>query len=237
MKFITLDLESTGLSSEFHELTEIAILNNETMELVEWDIRIRHPERCSKEALMITNKTAAELTQRGRYLEDCIDEIDEFVKSVSQDPDEIVCVGHNILSFDRNWLEKKWKSHNRVWLANYYLCTMQMSKKFTKQILGIPKTSHSLDNMIKLAGLKESAKKHNSISDTQQAYFLYMYFLQRGIKPTEFIKLSPSLMENLSKPTVVKNSKRKIDFDAGEVLSSIQDETNNEQAFEEDNDD
>ena len=145
MKFITLDLESTGLSPEFHELTEIAILNNETMELVEWDIKIRHPERCSKDALMITNKTANELTKRGRYLEDCIDEIDEFIKSVSKDPDEIVCIGHNILSFDRNWLEKQWKKHNKIWLANYYLDTLQMSKKFTKQILGIQKTSHSLD--------------------------------------------------------------------------------------------
>ena len=236
MKYILLDIESDGLSPKYHEITEIAILNCETLELCEWDIRIRHPERASKEAMMITNKTPAELARRGRYLEECADEIDEFIKSISKDPDEIVCIGHNC-SFDRNFLEHCWKAMNRRWLANYWLDTKAMCKKFTKQNLGIQKTSHALTNMLKLVGIKEAPGAHMSIIDVKHTYALYMYMIQKGLRNTEFVKMSPTLMENLCKPTIIKNSKKKIDLGVADIQSSLSEETNNEEPYEEDNDD
>ena len=235
MKYILGDIESTGLKPGWHEITEIAILDCETLELCEWDIKIRHPERCSKEAMMVTNKTPAELISRGRYIEECADEIDDFIRSVSDDPDEIVFIGHSV-SYDRTMLEHAWKAMNRRWLVNYYLDTKAMAKKFTKQILGIQKTSHALTNMLALAGIKEAPGAHASIIDVKHTYALYMHMIQRGLKNSEFIKLSPALMQNLSKPTVIKNSSKKIDLDINDIQSSIMDETDNDTGFE-DNDD
>ena len=221
MKFVTLDVESTGLSPTFHELTEISILNNETLELVSWDIKIRHPERCSKEALMITQKTAKELMSRGRYIEECIPEVDEFLKSISRDPDDIVSIAHNA-NFDRNQLETKWKENNKVWLANYWLDTMQMSKRFTKQILGIQKTSHALSNMIKLAGINEIPGAHASLVDVKNTFALYLHMQQRGLKNTEFIKLSSTLMNDLTgKKTITKQSKKIDDKEISNVMESL----------------
>lgn len=235
MDYVVVDIESVGLKPGFHEITEIAILNVKTMELAEWDIKIRHPERCSQEALLITNKTPQQLISRGKYIEDCIDDIDAFIKAVSKDPDEIVCVGHNS-SFDRRFLELCWKNLNHTWLANYWLDTMAMSKKFTRQILGIQKTSHALSNMVKLAEIQETPGAHDSITDVINTFKLYNFFIQRGMKNSEFIHLSPALMENLVlKPTKTVKKQKINDADIKDVFGSMDNSIID--TDEEDNDD
>lgn len=218
MERICLDIETNGLA-DFHEITEISILNCSSMEQVTWDIKIKYPQRSSKDALLITGKTAQELATRGRYIEQVIPEINEFIQSISKDPDDIIAIGHNV-SFDRRFLENKWKANNSKFPVNYYLCTMEMSKRFSRNILNIKnKMSFSLSNMLKIASIKEIPGQHQSTIDVQNCYRLYMYMKSRGMPDTEFIKLSPSLMQNLVK-TAKPNKKIKLDDEIENVLSS-----------------
>lgn len=204
MEYIVCDIETTGLNPAYHEISEISILKCSDMTLMSWDIKIEYPRRADETAMFITGQNPYHLASRGRYLKECVDEVDEFMRGISHDPDEIACIGHNN-SFDRNWLEKKWAALDRKWLCNYWIDTLAMSKKFTKQMLGIKKTSHALTNVLKVAGLKEIPGAHKSIIDVQNTYRLYSLFLQRGMKTTEFIKLSPTLLNNIVKKTNKKD--------------------------------
>ena len=220
MKKIIIDVETNGTRPDYHELTEISILDCETLNQITWEVKIRFPQRCSKEALMITNKTPEELMSRGRYIETILDEVDEFIKSISEDPDDIVALAHNA-SFDRNFMETKWKQHNRIFPVNYWLDTLQMSRRFTKTILGIQKTSHALGNMMKHAGLSELPGAHASTVDCQNLFRLYTYMKQRGLQDSEFIKLSPSLMQNLTKTSTKKPVAKKQKTDLSEITNVI----------------
>ncbi len=226
MKYVVLDIETTGFSVEKQEITEISILRCEDLVQCTWDVLIKHPERASPEALEVTHKTIGELMSRGRHLEDIMDEIDEFMKDISNDPDEIVCIGHYV-RFDRNFLETKWKEFGKTWKANYWLDTWEMSKKYVKNVVKIKeKTPFDLKNMLKLASIKELPGAHSSTVDVQNTYKLYMHMLKRGMSNSEFIKMSPTLLESASKPTKqAKTKKKELDFaELSNIADSLKEE-------------
>ena len=89
------------------------------------------------------------------------------------------------------------------------------------------KTSHALGSMMKHAGLSELPGAHASTVDCQNLYRLYTYMKQRGLQDSEFIKLSPSLMQNLTKTAAKKPVMKKQKTDLSEitnVISSLEDD-------------
>jgi len=214
MKKIVADIETTGLA-DYHEITEISILDCETLEQITWMVKIKHPEKASKEALFITKKTIPELLSRGRYIEEIIPEVNEFINSISSnDPDDIVVIGWNI-SFDRSRLENAWKNAGFMFPANYYLCAMEMSKKYVRNVLNKKeKMSFKLSNIMKFASINVDGENHDSQTDTQSTYKMYMFLKSRGMTDSEFIRLSPTLMKDLSAPTGnLKKTGKKIDLE------------------------
>lgn len=200
MQKVVLDIETVGLKCGFHEITEVSILDCQTLEQKTWFIKVQHPERASKEALMITNKNIKELCTRGDLIQDVIPQIEEFLVKISEnDPDNLCCIGHNV-SFDRRFLEDAFNVAGKKFPANYWLCTMDMSKKFSKNILKIAeKMSFALSNMCKLASITTPNDMHTSAADVQVTYKLYMYMKTRGMSDSLFIKLSPALLSSVSK--------------------------------------
>lgn len=238
MYFALIDVESTGLSCEYQELTEISVLNCQNLEQVLWEIKIKHPERCSKEALLVTHKTAQELASRGRYIEEVIPEINDFLSNITKDPDDLCIIAHNA-SFDRRFVEHFWKKLDYTFPANYWLDTLSMSKRFVKQILNInTKTSFALSNMLKLAGIKEKPGAHQSLVDVQNTYCLYMYMKSRGMSNSEFIKLSPSLIENISAKKITKTGRKtKIDDkEVSNVMMAMESDTSSIEYVDENDD-
>ncbi len=227
MEYYLVDTETTGLKNGFHELTEISIIRCKDRAQKVWLVKIKHPERASKEALHITGKTVNELLSRGRYIEDILDEVDDFLKEDKEEPDGRVMIAHNA-PFDRRFLEGVWEQQGRTWLANYWLDTKEMGRKFVK---GIPnptnaKISLSLDNLLKVANIKNiESGAHSAEVDARNTYRLWDKFKTVGISNTEFTKLSPTIMNSIGikKTSNVKPPKaNNFDLnDIGDVSSDL----------------
>jgi len=237
MKYVVLDIETTGFSPQKQEITEVSILRCEDLVQCTWDVLIKHPENADPGALEVTKTSIEELMSRGRHIEDITDEIDDFIKEVSSDPDEIVCIGHYV-RFDRSFLEHNWELSNKIWKANYWLDTYEMSKKYVKNIAKIEeKTSCSLTNMLKLASIRELPGAHSSTVDVQNTYKLYMHMLKRGMTNSEYIKLSPTLLTGITKtakPTKTRKTKKKeLDFnELSNIADSLAEDLSQEGNFE-----
>ena len=240
MYYFMTDIESSGLSVEFNEITEISCLDCQTLEQITWMIRIRRPEKCSKEAMYITNKTPEELMSRGRYIEEVLDEISEFILKGGTEIDEVCVIGHNVVNFDRKFLEYNFSSNGKKFPAIYYLDTLKMSKKYTKDILGIRKTSHKLNDLMITANIKtaETENMHTSATDVRNNFRLWKKMIADGMVNSLFIQMSPAY---LAEPNKVENKpikkKGKKSKPEEYSLDDIMEEQSTEPFFEEDNDD
>ena len=204
MKYFVIDTETNGLKCGFHELTEISILDCQTLEQITWMIRIRNPERSNKVAMQITNKTPNELASWGRYIESVLDEINNFLIGNVDEVDEICMIAHSA-SFDRRFMEHSFQTNNKTFVAQYWLDTVPFAKKFAKQYLGLKKTSVALERILVTADIKNvELGAHSSEVDVRNTFRLWKYMVARGMSNTEFIKMSPTLLQ--TKPTVAKGA-------------------------------
>lgn len=225
MKYRIIDSESTGLKVNVHELTELSIIDCDSMVQKNWLFGIKNPKVADPFALQLTGKTIKELTSRQLFLEHVIDEIDEFVKDGEEDADNIVMIAHNA-SFDRRMVEYNWSVFGRKFPANYWLDTVNISKKYVKNVLKIrEKVSFAQSEMIKLLNLKsfESQGQHSAEVDARNLYRMWNHMVKQGkISNTEFIKLSPAVDgSNVTK----SNKKVKLNYnDESEVLEDIMDD-------------
>ena len=237
MRYFVIDLESDGLKCGYNQITECSILNCQTMEQITWLIRIKDPKRCSKQALYVTKKTAEELMSRGRYIEDVLDEISEFILRDVASSDEIVMIAHNS-SFDRRFIEDAYMSNKKKFPGVYWLCTKEMSSKYTKNVLGIQKTSHALNEMLITAKIKsaETDDIHSACVDTRNTFRLWKKMVSDGMSNSLFIKMSPAYLEEDTKaaPTKKKGKKSKAEEFS---LEDIMEEQTDQPFEEEDNDD
>jgi len=221
MEYYLVDTETTGLKNGFHELTEISIIRCKDRAQRVWMIKIKHPERASKEALHITGKTTEELLSRGRYVDEILDEVDDFLNEDKEEPDGRVMIAHNA-AFDRRFLEGEWEKHQRIWKANYWLDTKEMGRKFVKTISNPTnaKISLSLENLLKVASIKGvEVGAHSAEVDARNTYRLWDKLTKtNGLSNVEFTKLSPTIMNGLGiVKTADKKPKLKKDFDLNDI--------------------
>ncbi len=227
MKYFVIDTETVGIKCGFHEITEISILNCETLEQVVWMVKIKHPERADKRALMVTNKTLNELLSRGRYIEDVLDEINSFLQEGSKEVDEICMIAHNA-SFDRRFIEDAFTSNDKTFIGQYWLCTVAMAKKFNKTILKLTKASASLEKMLISGNVKNvELNAHSAEVDVRNTFKLWKVMTARGMSNTEFIKLSPALMPFVQKKPIKKRGKKAKEAeydlaDVGDIVDTLE---------------
>lgn len=224
MKYWVIDTESLGVQVDKHDLTEISIIRCEDLVQKNWYLKPKRPENADPFALTLTNKTIPELMSRNIYLEDVIDEIDEFLKGDDDDPDDNVMIAHNA-SFDRRMVEHNWKILDRKFPANYWLDTVNIAKKYARSILKIDgRMSFSQANMIELLDLKSFEKEgvHSAAVDARNLYRMWNHMTKQGkISNTEFIKISPDLDQN---KIVKKSKKSKVSYDeATDILEDMGD--------------
>jgi DNA polymerase III alpha subunit (gram-positive type) len=235
MRYFVIDLESDGLKCGYNQITECSILNCQTIEQITWLIRIKDPKRCSKQALYITKKTAEELMSRGRYIEDVLDEISEFILRDVASSDEIVMIAHNA-SFDRRFIEDAFLSNNKKFPGVYWLCSKEMSSKYTRNVLGIQKTSHALSEMLITAKIKSAETDiHTSCVDVRNTFRLWKKMVSDGMSNSLFIKMSPAYLAEEDKPTQLKKKGKKSKAEEFSLEDIMEEQI--DQPFEEENDD
>lgn len=206
MKYWVIDTETTGLQVGYHELTEVSIIRCEDLVQKNWFLGIKHPKRCDAFALKITNKTVDELTSRKLFIEDVIDEMDEFIRSDGEEPDTRVGIAHNA-PFDRRVLEYYWKSFNKQFPINYWLNTVPMSKKYVRSIMKLHEhKGFSLDVLLDTVNLKSFEKQniHSAEVDARNLFRLWNHMTKQGkLSNSEFITLSPDI-----DTAIIKKSKK-----------------------------
>src|ERR1700735_471027 len=78
LNYWIIDCETSGLSSKYHEITEISIIKCDTRVQLTEMIKCEYPERANLDSLRITNKTMADLLL-GKTKEEVVEKIDRFL--------------------------------------------------------------------------------------------------------------------------------------------------------------
>lgn len=170
IKFYILDTETNGLMKNFHEIVEVGIVRNDDRMQLWKKVKAEFPQRSSMDALAVTNKTMADLSQ-GISKVQAVEAVEKFLNEDGLTSAHRCIVAHNA-AFDRRFLHAMWEQCGRKFPADLWLCTMQMTKAYAKQI-GQPKAKVNLHAACDLAGLVKIAASHNAKVDSRNAYLLF----------------------------------------------------------------
>jgi DNA polymerase III epsilon subunit-like protein len=198
------DVESTGLSSVYQEVTEISIIRASDRHQLTEMVKCDYPERANVDALRITNKTLADLSQ-GATKEEVIGKVNRFINQDGMTPSDRCFVGHNV-AFDRRFIHALYEKVGEVCPVNIWLDTIHLMKEFLKhadhsqlKIVRTPKgkVSTTLQNCCDTIGIKKFAAAHASKVDTRNTYLLWKRLTEeKGIDHLPFHKSFPHYIKS-----------------------------------------
>lgn len=170
MIFYILDTETNGLKPGYHEITEISIIRCSDRNQLSKKIKIKYPDRSSKEALEITGKSYFDLLSGDspKYVIDCCN---KFFEQDNLTPEHRCIVAHRA-SFDRKFCHALWESEDKQFPAFIWLDTIKLMKNLTKSA-GIENKSFSLDNVLKMLQIPIKEELHSSASDARYTYRIW----------------------------------------------------------------
>lgn len=187
VKYYTIDIESNGLKSSYHEAIEISIIRNSDRVQLTKFIKCKHPERSNWDALRITNRTMEDLNV-GEDLADVVETCDKFFNSDGLTPTHRCIVGHNIISFDKRFLYAMWAECGKQFPANLWLDTITLTKEYMKK-QGIKTRKFNLHASCDMVGIKKFSTAHTSKIDTRNTYLLWKCLTEeKNIDYLPFIK-------------------------------------------------
>ena len=170
LEYYVIDVETTGLKSSYHEMTEISIIRYKDRVQLWRKIRCDYPERASFDALAITKKTIQDL-QNGYDSATVIEECEKFFAEDGLSPAHRCIIAHNA-SFDRKFLHALWEKYDKSFPANLWLDTMTLSREYAKK-MGIEKPRVNLQAACDMVGIKKISEAHNAKVDSRNTYFLH----------------------------------------------------------------
>ena len=182
LNYYIIDLETTGLSAQYHEVIEISVIRaSDRLQLTRY-VRAQYPERASLDALEATGKKLSDLNV-GKKHSEVVQEVNNFFQLDKGFSASRCIVGHNIAAFDVKFLHAMWEKEGCVFPADLYLDTLLMTKQFLKthdvSHLDLPKTargkvSTKLASALQITGAKTIANKfHTAQDDTRNTYSLW----------------------------------------------------------------
>ncbi len=171
IKYYVIDTETTGLKSDYHEITEIGIIRADDRVQLWRQVKCEYPERANFDALAITKKTLADL-DKGFSKEDVVAECEKFFNEDGLTPQHRCIVGHNIFSFDKRFLFALWEKVGKVFPATLWIDTIPMTKHYAKQI-GLVRPKVNLHAACEIVGIKKFSDAHNAKVDSRNSYLLW----------------------------------------------------------------
>jgi DNA polymerase III subunit epsilon len=187
-KLAFVDVETTGLRSNFDRIIEIGVLRVEDGQLVKTFKTLLNPG-CSlpPEITYLTGITSAELENAPSFRE-IRDDLEEVLA-------DCVMVAHNV-RFDYSFLRNEFKRLG-VNFSPKQICTVKLSRQLYPQY-----PRHNLDSLIERLGI-ECATRHRAFEDAGVLWEFYQIILQSFKKEQLLQALNkvwkrPSLPVNLS---------------------------------------
>lgn len=193
INFLVLDCETLGLSSRLHDTVEVSIIRcSDRTQLTEF-IKAERIENVSIDALRIQNKTLEDL-QYGKSKEEVVEKIDKFLNEDGLTPAHRCIICHNA-NFDRRFMHALYERVNKIFPANLWVCSMEMSRHYGKKVLGVPKPKVNLAAAMELVGIKKLAGAHASKVDSRNTYLLWKDLIEnKKIDYLPFIKTAPHIL-------------------------------------------
>lgn len=194
--YYVIDTETTGLKTNYHEMSEIGIIRYTDRVQLFRQIKCEYPERANFDALAITKKTLADL-EKGFDRQRVVEECEKFFTEDGATPAHRCIVAHNA-PFDRKFLHALWAQCGKQFPANLWIDTISMTKQFLKQTdtssLNIVKTatgkvSTKLHACCDMVGIKKLSEAHNAKVDSRNTYLLFRNLMEeKQIDHLPFIK-------------------------------------------------
>ncbi len=185
INFYILDVETTGLTTKLHEITEFSIIRCKDKVSLNKQVKCDHPESASIDALRITNKTMEDLNNGISKMEAC-KLIKNFLEQDGLDSSHRCIVGHNV-RFDRDFLKSMFAECMMELEVDLWLDTLKITKGFIKQA-GLKKQKASLKEACSLFKTKIYPGEHNSRSDSRNTFYLFEELKKQGAI-TKYIEL------------------------------------------------
>lgn len=186
LQYYVIDTETTGLKSNYHEMTEIGIIRCVDRVQLWRQIKCVYPERANFDALAITKKTMSDL-EKGHEAADVVAECNKFFAEDGLSPAHRVIVAHNA-PFDRKFLHALWAQHGKEFPANLWLDTMALTREYAKQI-GLVKPKVNLHAACDIAGVKKLSDAHNAKVDSRNTFLLHRNLVEdKKVDYLPFIK-------------------------------------------------
>jgi DNA polymerase III epsilon subunit-like protein len=192
IKFNLIDIESSGLRAGFHDLVEISVIRYDDRTQITRQVKAENPNNASFDALLITGKTIEDL-KKGIHSKQMIEDVNGFFDSDGLTPPHRCIVGHNV-SFDKQFIHYIWGKYNQRFPADLWLDTLALCRRVVKRE-GIVKPSLKLNDACDLFGIKKVATSHNAKADSQNAFLLFKYFMDRKEDFLDLIKIIPHNIE------------------------------------------
>lgn len=185
--YYIIDLETSGLKPDFHEVNEISIIRCSDKNQLNKFIKSEYPERAAPKALEVTGRTMSDLL-KGDSKEEVVASCNNFFEKDGADPESRCIVGHNIVGFDKKFIHALWKSVGSTFPANLWLDTMTFMTEYSK-LKGLDKKRYSLtDAMVELGLKPKMSGLHTAKVDSQNNYYLLEGLRKTGVQQLPLIK-------------------------------------------------
>jgi DNA polymerase III epsilon subunit-like protein len=189
--YYVIDTETTGLKTDYHEMTEIGIIRCTDRVQLWRQIKCEYPERANFDALAITKKTMADL-EKGHLKHNVVEECEKFFAEDGASPAHRCIVAHNA-PFDKKFLHALWAQCGKQFPANLWLCTMALARDYAKKqglmAKGMPKQKVNLHAACDLVGIKKISEAHNAKVDSRNTFLLHRSLVEdKKVDYLPFIK-------------------------------------------------
>lgn len=201
LQYYVIDTETTGLKTNYHEMTEIGIIRvTDSVQL--WrQIRCAYPERANFDALAITKKSMADL-DKGREKASVVEECTKFFSEDGLTPAHRCIVAHNA-PFDKKFLHAMWEQCGQEFPAHLWLCTMSLSREYAKKqglsVKGGVKQKVNLHAACDMVGIKKISEAHNAKVDSRNTYLLYRDLVD--VKKVDYLPFIKTDVHYVNAPT------------------------------------
>lgn len=184
--YYIIDTETTGLRSDYHEMTEVSIIRcADRVQLTQF-IKCEFPERANFDALAICKKTMSDL-EKGFAKEIVVEKVNQFLIEDGLTPAHRCFVAHNY-SFDKKFIHALYEKVGQQCPVDLWLCTMALTRVYAKQI-GLIKPKVNLHAACDIVGVKKLSDAHNSKVDSRNTYLLHRQLVdEKKVDYLPFIK-------------------------------------------------
>lgn len=191
LHFYLTDVETSGLSLERNEVTQISIIRCADRFQLSKYIKAEHPETAHEDALRITGRTRADLL-KGDDKQFVVDACEKFLEEDGTSPEHRCMVGHNVHRFDQRFIHRLWEKCGRQFKSFLWLDTIPFTKAYAKQF-GIESPSFNLPSSLNILKIASRGDAHNAIVDTQNNYRLFVKLMESGVDYLNHVKRIPHI--------------------------------------------